>query len=69
VATSLSAFVSELHRALSVERLESYRPVGGDDLEMLTNYFWNLALAESLTPALHAVELVLRNSIHAAMAD
>ncbi len=54
----LTQFIGDLHRALSVERLESYRPPNGDDLEMLTNYFWNMDLAEGLMPALHGVELV-----------
>ncbi len=31
---------------------------------MLTNYFWNIDLAEALVPCLHAAELALRNSLH-----
>jgi hypothetical protein len=61
--------VADLHLPLSRVRLETYRPVGGGELEMLTNYFWNVELAESLVPCLHAVELALRNSIHAAMTN
>lgn len=34
---------------------------------MLTNYFWNMRLCESLMPTLHAVEVVLRNAIHDAL--
>lgn len=41
--------------------------MSGSDLEMLTNYFWNIDLIEALVPCLHAVELALRNSIHAAL--
>jgi hypothetical protein len=67
VSPELGQFVADLHLALSRERLESYRPRGGEDVEMLTNYFWNIELAEALMPSLHAAELVLRNSIHAAM--
>ncbi len=69
MVTPLAQFVAELHLALSRDRLEAYRPQGGDDLEMLTNYFWNIDLAEALVPSLHAAELVLRNSIHAAMTN
>lgn len=67
MATPLAQFVGDLHLALSRERLESYRPAGGADLDMLTNYFWNIDLAEALMPTLHGVELALRNSIHTAM--
>jgi hypothetical protein len=31
---------------------------------MVANYFWDMELAKALTPALHAVEIALRNSIH-----
>lgn len=61
--------VADLQRALSAARLEAYRPAGGSDLAMLTNYFWNIDLAEALVPVLHAVELALRNTIHSAMID
>ncbi|MBA2518509.1 MAG: hypothetical protein H0V24_02480 [Chloroflexia bacterium] len=60
-------FVSDLYFALSRDRLEAYRSANGSDLEMLTNYFWNIDLIEALVPCLHAVELALRNSIHAAL--
>lgn len=36
---------------------------------MLTNYFWNIDLAESLVPSLHAAELALRNTIHNALTN
>lgn len=57
-------FVEELQLALSRDRLEAYRRAEDNDLEMLTNYFWNIDLAEALVPCLHGVELALRNSIH-----
>lgn len=62
----ISQFVSDLQLPLSQIRLETYRPHNGSDLEMLTNYFWNIDLAEALVPCLHAVELALRNTIHTA---
>jgi hypothetical protein len=64
-----SDFVDRLYQALSRERLEAYRPPKGSDLDMLTNYFWNIDLIEALVPAMHAVELALLNSIHAALTD
>ena len=62
-----STFVPDLYLALSQDRLEAYRPTGGTDLDMLTNYFWNIDLIEALVPCMHAVELALRNSLHNAL--
>lgn len=69
----VAQFVIDLHVPISEIRLERYRPKDsagspvGSDLEMLVDYFWNMALAESLYPSLHAVELALRNTIHATL--
>lgn len=63
----VAQFVSDLYLALSQDRLEAYRPTNGTDLEMLTNYFWNIDLAEAVVPSLHAAELALRNSLHTAL--
>lgn len=60
---TLVQLVDDLEQTLSRERLASYRPAGGSDLDMVVNYFWNIDLAESLVPCLHASELALRNSI------
>lgn len=62
-------FIYELQRALSRTRLETYRSKDdpASDLEMITNYFWDIDLAEALVPSLHAVELAVRNSMHEAM--
>lgn len=35
----VARMVQELYQALSQTRLQAYRPGGGSDLEMLTNYF------------------------------
>lgn len=59
-----SEFVSDFYLVLSRDRLEAYRPKDGSDLEMLTNYFWNIDLAEALVPCFHGVEVALRNSLH-----
>ena len=64
----VARFVADLYLPLSQARLEAYRPQpNGDDLDMLTNYFWNIDLAESMVPCLHAVELALRNTIHSTL--
>lgn len=63
----VARMVSDLYLPLSQVRLEAYRPVGGSDLDMLTNYFWNIDLAEGLVPVLHGIELALRNTIHTAL--
>jgi hypothetical protein len=62
----VAQMISDLYLPLSQVRLEAYRPRGGSDLEMLTNYFWNIDLAEGFVPSLHGIELALRNSIHSA---
>ena len=63
----VAQFVSDLYLPLSQNRLEAYRSPGASDLEMVTNYFWNIDLAEALVPSLHGIELALRNSIHTAL--
>lgn len=63
----LANLTSDLQNAFSIDRLEAYRePATADDLTMLTNYFWNIDLCESLVPCFHALEVALRNSIHSA---
>lgn len=65
----VAAFVADLAPAISSVRLEAHRPPGGSDLEMLVNYYWNIDLCKSLYPAIHALEISLRNSIHTAIRD
>jgi hypothetical protein len=58
-------FVTELKAGISDPRLERYRrPAGASDLDMLTNYFWNMALADALHCSMSAAEVLLRNAIH-----
>jgi hypothetical protein len=58
-------FVAELKASISDPRLERYRrPAGASDLDMLANYFWNMALADALHCSLSAAELLLRNAIY-----
>lgn len=58
---------AQLSRILSPERLDAYRqrlsPSITDDA-LLGTYLWNMALAESLYPALQTLEIALRNAIH-----
>lgn len=62
----VSVFIKGLEPAISNDRLEAYRPPAGTDLELLTNYLWNMQLNEALYPSLHAAEVGFRNAIHAA---
>src|SRR4051794_29900130 len=56
--------------ALSAQRLAGYGAAGAIVTPaILANYFWNVALCEALYPAIHCVEVTLRNSIHHAAAD
>lgn len=63
----LLRFVAELEQGLSHDRLARYRPRGGDDLGMVTTYFWNVALCQSLYPSLSALEVSMRNGLHDAL--
>lgn len=62
-------FFEMLNRAISQERLDGYtrrREKMGPE-SIYAHYAWNLALSESLYPALQGVEIALRNSLQAAM--
>ncbi|HEX2080651.1 MAG TPA: hypothetical protein VHG08_23305 [Longimicrobium sp.] len=56
------ACLRAIRKALSSERLDAYG-IGRSDDEKLANYFWNLALCESLYPSLHGLEVALRNAL------
>lgn len=62
----VTQLLQQLERPLSRDRLERYRPAGGSDLQLLSNYFWNTELAAALTPVVQTVEVALRNAVHAA---
>jgi hypothetical protein len=58
----------ELRRVISDKRLDAYRMGPADeDVDLLARYLWNMALCEALYPALHSLEIALRNSLHAAL--
>jgi hypothetical protein len=63
----VAAYVAAIERGLSPNRLAPYRPPGGDDLAMVTTYFWNVALCQALYPSLGALEVTMRNGIHDAL--
>lgn len=56
--------VQTLEPWISRERIEAYRPHGGDDLAMIVTYLYNTALCEALYTALSFLEISLRNSLH-----
>lgn len=66
-AQTLEAYIARLEIPLSSDRLDSYLTPGGTRLDQLTDYYWNIALSEALYPSLNAVEIALRNSIHAGL--
>ena len=62
-----ATFFNNLLGGLSTERLEPYRRSNLDsNTSVYAAYAWNLALCESLYPALNSFEIALRNAIHAA---
>lgn len=63
----IQRYIAQLEQGISNPRLARYRPPGGTDLDMAVTYLWNVALAEALYPALAALEVTLRNSIHHAL--
>lgn len=62
----MSISLTDVERNLSLPRLAPYRLNAGNDAEALCLYLWNMELSQALQPALHAIEVTLRNSIHAA---
>lgn len=69
-ANTLQQYIIDLRLPISGVRLESYRPTPtSTDLEMIVTYLWNVALSEALFPALQGIEIALRNSISAGLAD
>lgn len=62
-------YVQTLEPWISHERLEAYRPQGGDELAMITTYLHNIALCEALYTPLGFLEIALRNSLHASLSN
>ncbi|WP_420126778.1 hypothetical protein [Longimicrobium sp.] len=62
---------AEANALLSADRLAGYRLKSGrnTDRDLLGRYMQNVAVSQALYPYLHAVEVVLRNRIFAAVAE
>ncbi len=54
----------QIEGILHTERLDSYRQDGADPTVTLSRYLLNVALSESLYPALQFAEIGLRNAVH-----
>lgn len=61
------AFFQQIEGILHTERIDSYRQDGADAKLTLARYSLNMALSESLYPALQFSEIALRNTIHHAL--
>ncbi len=56
--------LENLRRTLSAERLQAYAAKGDtDEVDAVGRYIWNLALGSALQPALHVLEIALRNHL------
>ncbi len=63
-------YFGALRPALSADRWNTYRTTPTEAEHVVAGrYAWNLALAEALYPALHAVEVALRNRVFDAIAS
>lgn len=60
----VAQLVRDLTPAVSHDRLQAYRPLGGSDLDMVVTYLWNAALGEAMYTSLGAVVVALRNAVH-----
>ena len=57
-------FTADIERALSRERLATYRALAPDDISAWRLYRRNLELGAALYPLLSDVEVALRNTVH-----
>ncbi|MFT4041207.1 MAG: hypothetical protein QM692_23700 [Thermomicrobiales bacterium] len=62
----VSRFVGDLTAGMPLPRLTDYRTGDESELDMLTNFLWNIQLCTALNPSLQGLEIGLRNSIHRA---
>lgn len=61
------SFFHRINRTISNERFAAYKIQGGDDASAFSKYLWNVALCESLYPALNIIEVAYRNATHTAI--
>lgn len=57
-------FIARIEPSLSPARLQRYATSSTVDLDAVVNYFWNIAIADSLYCCLNLVEIALRNALH-----
>jgi len=57
----MSMSLADLERNLSLPRLNKYRSSAASDAEAMCLYVWNMALSAAFQPAIHALEVTLRN--------
>jgi hypothetical protein len=62
-----NSYLDAVRLAVAETRFDAYDTGGTKQIEILARYLWNIALAESLFPSLHILEVALRNSLHAAL--
>lgn len=56
--------IEGLRSALSAERLSAYALLeDSDEVDSVARYLWNLALCSALQPALHTLEITVRNRL------
>lgn len=58
------AFFQPIEEILHTERIDAYRQDEANHIVTLSRYLLNMALSESLYPALQFAEIALRNAIH-----
>lgn len=58
------AFFQHIENVFHTERIDAYRQDGADHTVTLSRYLLNMALSESLYPALQFAEIALRNAVH-----
>jgi hypothetical protein len=62
-----ATFFQKIEGILHTERIDAYRQDGADAKLTMARYSLNMALSESLYPALQFSEIALRNTIHQAL--
>lgn len=56
--------IGSLRNALSAERLSAYaQPEDADEIDSVARYLWNLVLCSALQPAIHTLEITVRNHL------
>jgi hypothetical protein len=62
---NLPTCLPKIRQSLSDPRLDGFRASPSEtDLDLLTRYAWNMALAAALYVPLHLLEVALRNALH-----